>query len=354
MTAFTRESLAAEIAEAQKQATAARGAVSTPAETSNKEQGATEVSSTSEDTGNTADVSGDDAAVDAALAATSEDNTAADDAESAPADEGTESDGVEESDGNAGHQQRPSRFQKRIDGLISERTALKQTLAHRDELISRLLADQQARGAAPATPAPAAAAPPMVPSDTSDPAPTLDQHEFDMAKWAEAHAAWSQRQIDRGIKVSLQAIQVQQSVEAQQKAFLQRMDAYEASHPGFKDAVSNPALPPLHDKTVKLLIGAETGPAILDHFARNPEVLARVARLTPEQQAMAIGRIEVSVITPKTNKAPQKSVTKAPAPPSRVPAGSAPNSRDLSDPKLSMQDFAKAHFTGKSKPKNRR
>lgn len=364
---FTRDEMAAYEAKAKNQntgkpaadaAAAVKPNTAPPARANTQDQ--SEAPSASEDTGTPADTSGDDAsAVDAALAtATSEDEVAADEAESAPADEGTGSDGADEetdegADGTVAeaNQRKPGqKFQKRIDTLVSQREVLKASLAQRDEAIQRLIAELNARQAAPQAAAPATAAP-APQSNANDPAPTLDKFDFDTAKWAEAHAAWSQRQIDRGVSAGIERLQAQHSAAAAQATFQQRTDAFKQTAPDFDVVVANPALPPLHPTAARLVVTNEKGPAIVYHLAKNPEMLARIARLTPEQQAMAIGRIEASINTPKTVAArpTQKNVTKAPAPPKQVPAGSSPG-RNPNDTNVPMKDFVSAHYAGKNKP----
>ncbi len=358
MSSFKRDEVAAYEQKAKTQNSqqlapeAAAAASKSAGATKNNEQSPSEAPSASEDTGTPAEISGDDAsAVDAALAtATSEDYSAEDDAGSAPADEDTDSDGVDEDgtdgDGADANQRKPGqKFQKRIDTLVSQREVLKASLAQRDEVIAKLLAAHQNGGA----PAPAAAAAPAVtPSD--DPAPKLEQFDFDTTKWADAHAAWSQRQIERGVTAGINRLQTQQSAQAAQQAFEARTNAFKQSAPDFDVVVSNPALPPLHPTAARLVVTNEKGPAIVYHLAKNPEQLARIARLTPEQQAMAIGRIEASINAPKTAavRPSQKNVTKAPAPPRTAPAGGSPG-RNPNDTNVPMQDFVSQHYAQKPK-----
>ena len=234
-----------------------------------------------------------------------------------------------------GEQPPVGRARERIEDLHAQLKATREYAEYQARVIQDLTTRTAApNGAAAPTSAPAA------PAVTDDPPPTLEQHEFDAAKLAKAQAEWLQRQVDKRVTAAMQGHTAQQQAEATRQQFTSRMEAFKASAPDFDVVVANPALPPLSPTAARLVVASEKGPALVYHLAKNPNVAAHIARMAPEQQAMAIGRLEAQLAAPAAAAPParQKTTTQAPPPPSPTPAGgNSGGSRNPAD--MPMKDF---------------
>ena len=219
----------------------------------------------------------------------------------------------------------------RFSSVVAERNILRESYQHQARMIEQLTA-QRAAPAAPAA-APAAQAP-----AADDPPPTLEAHGFDAAKLALAQAEWLRRQVKSGVTAEMQAAQVQQAAQAVEQAFATRTTAFKAATPDFDAVVMNPALPTLSRSSVSLIKASESGPQIIYHLAKRPDEAVRIARMSPEHQAMALGRIEAGLSAPATTaKNPTTSTTRAPNP--LTPTTGRGNSPSVYPAKLSTKDW---------------
>lgn len=212
-----------------------------------------------------------------------------------------------------------SRSQERIEDLAAQLKATREYAEYQARIIA-----QHAQGKAPeATPV----------ADTDLP-PTLEAHGFDQAKWAQAHAQWTQRQVDARVQHALQKSQSEIAATASRNAFQTRIDAFKATAADFDVVTANPALPPLSKTAARLIVDSEKGPQLVYHLAKNPAVAAHIARMSPDSQAMALGRLEVQLSAPAPKAA---TTTRAPPPPTQTPSGSSNGTTDPS--KMSMKEF---------------
>ena len=219
----------------------------------------------------------------------------------------------------------------RFSSVVAERNILRESYQHQARMIEQLTA-QRAAPAAPAA-APAAQAP-----AADDPPPTLEAHGFDAAKLALAQAEWLRRQVKSGVTAEMQAAQAQQATQAVEQAFATRTTAFKAATPDFDAVVMNPALPTLSRSSVSLIKASESGPQIIYHLAKRPDEAVRIARMSPEHQAMALGRIEAGLSAPATTaKNPATSTTRAPNP--LTPTTGRGNSPSVDPAKLSTKDW---------------
>jgi len=239
----------------------------------------------------------------------------AEEAVSADSDSDTQS---AEADG-AERSPRRNDARERIEELVSERNALRKYGEYLLETVKQLQAQ-------PAAAKPAAAAPQ---ADKEDPAPTLEQFDFDPAKFAQAQNEWVNKQIQKGIDQAVQKLQTQNEVATIRANFAARSEQFKKSKADFDVVLSNPALPPLHETAAALVLRSVNGPAIAYHLAKNPDLAVRVARMDPEQQRLAVARIEGQVTAaPSAAPAPkpanpQRTVSQAPAPFKPVESGTA-------------------------------
>lgn len=256
------------------------------------------------------------------------DGTSVETAESTPATADPDSEASDEEEAPAPR----GRAQERIEGLVSEVKALRKYVEFREKVWS------DGKGEKPAATTETAPAPAA--QDTDDPAPTLEDHNFDPVAWQRANTEWMDRQIDKKVAKALgkkdaDAQAANAKTEAQQvgQRFVERSNEFAKTHADFKTVMENPDLPTLHGDAAAVIVKSEHGPAIAYYLGKHPDQAAKIARLPRDQQLMRIGAIEskVSETTPTTTTTPtpkptptkQKTGTKAPPPPTPVPAGSA-------------------------------
>jgi hypothetical protein len=131
--------------------------------------------------------------------------------------------------------------------------------------------------------------------DPKDPQPTLAQHNFDAAKWADANNAWMARAIERGVTAGVtQALSKRDeaaSVQTTQQNWNTRVAEFRKTTPDFDMVTRNPHLP-ITESMAKVIMGSELGPAVFHHLGKNPPEAARIARMAPQQQREAIARLE--------------------------------------------------------------
>ena len=150
-------------------------------------------------------------------------------------------------------------------------------------------------------------------------------------------ADWNHRQIQKGvadgIKSELEKQRAQDAQRTRQSEWDLRLMDFTQKHPDAEAVILNPALPLTADM-FEVAQASEMGPDIVYHLGKNPDKAARIARLSPQQQMVAIGRLEAELSQP----APKPQSSKAPPPPNPVD-GSATPSVDPS--KMSIDDWMK-------------
>jgi hypothetical protein len=147
----------------------------------------------------------------------------------------------------------------------------------------------------PGAPGAGAGAGAGVPDAADDPQPTLEAHNFDAAKWAAANNAWMgreiQRQVQANVGTALSTVQQQQEAATVQNTWQQRTAEFRAKNPDFDAVTSNPTLP-ITKEMAAAIMRSDVGPAVYLHLGKNPPEAARIARMHPAQQALAIARLE--------------------------------------------------------------
>ena len=189
-----------------------------------------------------------------------------------------------------------NRASERIAELVAERTAAKEAAEY-----WRGVATQNT-----STPEPTA---------QPTPQPTLEQFDHDTDKWAAAYSVWSDQRVQAVAKAQVgQAMREQVSVneaEASRARWQDKSQDFSEKHPDFETVISNPALKITPDM-LSVFQDSDKGPDIAYHLGKNPDIAAKIARLPRNKMALAIGRLERDLSTPK----PQP--TNAPQPPNPV------------------------------------
>jgi hypothetical protein len=227
-----------------------------------------------------------------------------------------------------------SRAQERIEELVAERNALRD--------YGKYLLDQvkSQRTGGPQTGTESQTV--TTNKEQDDSAPTLEGAEFDPIKFAKQQNEWIDKQVAKRVESALKQFETRQSEVAIRSAFEQRAAEFSKSVPDFGVVIANPALPQLAPEAAKVVVRSDNGPAIAYHLAKNPDMAMKISRLEPLSQAVAIGRLEESLVRSKaeasTQKEPSKeaakpvvkqaAVTKAPPPPKPVGSGSSVVTKD--------------------------
>ena len=207
------------------------------------------------------------------------------------------------------------RAKERIEQVIAERNAAKEYGEYwRQEALRK------------ETPAPVVKQP--------TPAPTMEQFDHDPEKWAQAHTKWAE---ERATSLATVAVKTQLDVQAKanrqadlQVKWNERAAKFAEDHPDYQATVSNPTIK-LTTEMVEAMAESELGPDIAYNLSKDPAKAARISRMTPVQQATAIGRLESEVNKP----APKPQPTSAPEP--LTPVGGQQPTMDIM--KLPIDDY---------------
>lgn len=191
-----------------------------------------------------------------------------------------------------------------------------------------------------------AAEPPAPTGTADDPAPKLA--DFDSTeKWAEAHAVWTDRQIEKRTAAAVQStLQTRESAVREQEmreAYARRLDEYEKVMPDARLVIANPTMTralQAQPAIAEVVMASERGPELAVHLAKNPAELVRISRMAPTQAAAAIGRIEAKLPprggAPGPKPTPRPQPSRAPEPPLPIGGGGAPSIDDMN---LPLEDF---------------
>lgn len=203
----------------------------------------------------------------------------------------------------------PSRAQARIEEQAAEKLALREAAEY---WRNRALAQ-------PAAPAPVV--------QEKQPPKFADYDSAD--EWAAAHAAFVEERADARAQAAaekrLQTDRIEATESATRTQFETRAATFKAKNPNFDAVVGNPRLP-ITEAMTEVIQQSERGPELAYHLGMNPDKAARISRLTPVQQAAALGRLEAELgKTPAP--APTRASTRAPAPPN--PVGNSPAAKDI-------------------------
>jgi len=229
----------------------------------------------------------------------------------------------------------------------------------KEEQVQKLQAElDNLRAQTAAAPVPA----PIV-EEKDEPMPTMgdpdvnyddDKYRDKMTKWVKAQGRLEAR---RELRAAAES-QAQRSVNASVEA---KVAAFEKDHPDFATKVRNNNVlksHSLHPFAGRLVAKSEHTAELLYAFGSDPAMAVRVAQMDPEDQILAvndmIAKIKAEKKAPVKPTPPQagakpaaKSITKAPPPPRATPAAGRPAVRDVQDPAMGMDEFARQHRASK-------
>lgn len=229
---------------------------------------------------------------------------------------------------------------------------------------NRSLKEQLARlsGAGTGSAQPTAAAPPAPEKD--EPMPDLSDEDiaFDNDKYREKMAKWVKAQTAAAARAALQEANGADTAQRTRQEVEKKIVAYTETHPDFETVVTKNrvlAENQLAPDAGLAVAQSEHTAEILYRFGKDTALAIRVAKQSPAQQLLTIGRMigeieaEAAAGKAKTSTAggakpaPKKSITQAPPPPRATPASGRPATRDQLDPAMGMDEFARQHRANK-------
>ena len=165
--------------------------------------------------------------------------------------------------------------------------------------------------------------------------PTLESVGYDEAKFRQAVDDYYAKTIDTRLSDSLQKQRRATEEETRTKEQQQRSSQFFSKGvelaDDFYDVVTDENVM-VTDVMADTLMSIEKGPELLYHLAKNPSEAARIADLSPYQQAVEIGRLEARMSFPKPKK-----TSSAPDPIKPVRAGGESVSKDPDQ--MSMKEY---------------
>lgn len=199
--------------------------------------------------------------------------------------------------------------------------------------------------------------------DLADPDVAFDNDKYraKMQKWSKDQARLAAREAVREVTGADATQKLNESVDAKVAEFAK-------THPDFKTIVTdNPVLAKnqLAPDAGLAVAQSEHTADLLYAFGQDPGLAIRVARQSPAQQLLTIGKMiakieadKLAAATATKTKTPtaqppgakpgqKKSITQAPPPPRPTPAAGRPAARDQLDPNMDMNEFARQHRAGK-------
>lgn len=206
----------------------------------------------------------------------------------------------------------------------------------------------------------AAAAPPV---EKDEPMPDLsdadiafdnDKYRAKMQKWSKDQAKIAAREIVREMTGADETVKRRANVE-------KKIEEFAKTHKDYKAVVTeNPVLAAnqLCPDAGIAVAQSEHVARILYEFGKDTALAIRTAKQSPAQQLIAIGKIIAKIEAekpaaasgskqngsqPNAQPGQKKSITQAPPPPRPTSGGGSGAKRDVLDPNMSMDDFARQH-----------
>lgn len=304
---------------------------------------------------------------------TSDDNTA--DSSTAAVDPGNESDPNTDLTGGEAGEEDPATRPAPKKGSAAERIVELNDLMEGYKVFGKqmqtiaqtaLAENERLRGETKTTES-TAVAPPVV--DTADePMPDMADPDvsYDTDKYRAKMQKWVGAQTERAAERAVRKVTGADTVQKQIQALEQKCVAFAKDHDDFEEVVTkNPVLAAnqLAPDAGILVRDSEFAGALLYKFGKDPQLAIRVARQHPAQQIVTVANMirdlederkagkpsgQKPSVTPTGAKPGlKKSITQAPPPPRPTTGGGRAEGRSVTDPNMSMDEFARQHRTGK-------
>lgn len=237
--------------------------------------------------------------------------------------------------------------EERIKALIEQREAAEQRAAELEQRLAQQGELKPDPVEEPQEPDPGAASPVTPPA-----IPTQESVNYDEDAYAAAMSEYQQKfttyltqissaEIDKRLrKYAAEKAQAAQKEQEQQEQtnrvlkYRERARKFSEDHPDFDTIIKKDT--PMHGEVINYIQCAETGPALAYELAKDPELCARLMRLTPINALVEVGKFEAATFA-ATSK---KQVSGAPTPIEPIESsGGSHQPTDLD--KLSTADYFK-------------
>ncbi len=216
-----------------------------------------------------------------------------------------------------------------------------------------------------ATQTAAAAAPPVV---EDEPMPDMADADvaFDNDKYRAKMQKWTKNQVKIATREAVREITGADEAQKRRAAVEEKITKFAKATPDYKAVVTeNPVLAQhqLCPDAGIAVAQSEYTARLLYKFGKDTALAIRTAKQSPAQQCITIGKLiaeceaEDRVASkgkqngngskPNAQPGQQKSITKAPPPPTPTRAGGRALARDPTDPNMSVEEFARQHRLGK-------
>jgi hypothetical protein len=207
----------------------------------------------------------------------------------------------------------------------------------------------------------------------NEPMPDLTDPDvnFDTDKLRVKTEKWVKAQVKSGVKTAVSEITGITEAEKLRVDVETKIGIFKAAHADYDDVVTKNAKLNKRENQfgpdASLAIARSPLAAdIIYYFGKHTDLAVSTAKQSPAEQLLAVGEVVAKIKADKAAKASkqgnpipnnqgnektvpdaksgkQKSLTQAPPPPSPTRAGGRAQPRDVQDPTLSMDDFAKRH-----------
>jgi hypothetical protein len=201
--------------------------------------------------------------------------------------------------------------QDRIDKLTRQKTERDREIGYLRAQLDAVKAQQPA-----ATAPPAQQYPQQIPGE-----PTLEQFDYDQTAFQNAHDDWriDRKFAERELRQNQQAEQAKQ--QAKQAAFMGRLKAFEAKHPGAWEEVSSAPINTT-DPMLAVIAESDIGPEIAYYLAQHVDEANAISQMSPYVAAAALGRIESKLTGAPAAVTRPPLRNQPPPPPPQIAAGS--------------------------------
>lgn len=204
---------------------------------------------------------------------------------------------------------------KRINELTREKHEALREAAHWKELALK--------GNKPDEPPPTVDKPAQAEVEGDE--PTLESCDYDVEAYTRKHYEWRREQ-DRK----------QEQVQSTLRTLREKESAFTAEHPDYEEVAKAPHVP-VTRSMAEAMLGTDNPPAVAYYLGQNLDEAADIAKQSPIQQAISIGRIaeRLSAEPPSApSPVPPKKTTNAPPPPKTVSGAGKPQPTE-DDPGIS-------------------
>lgn len=116
-------------------------------------------------------------------------------------------------------------------------------------------------------------------------------------EWLKEHNKWSAREALRSERAAESVKEEDARIQATYDQHLERQNTFREEHPDYDKSIRDCPVP-MSEAMAVALIESENGPAVMYHLAKNQPELEKIVKMSRVRQAMEIGRISSSLLSP--------------------------------------------------------